>query len=160
VPSLLRLLYRSPLCSAILTALGTLGEHAPLDRMVPFLDSTNFFIRASAVEALRQPGLLERTPVTTFLYATGDTHVEVRDEALKALQEKEPRLAIECCIAALGNRFVYQRSSCLVAFQILQELQPAIVPEIIQEATTSEIWSGSQLDFVHFGEKSLRTCWH
>lgn len=130
VQSLLTFLHNPALCCDVLRTLGKAGENAPLPETMPFLNSTNFLFRASALRALSQPGLLERTSIETFLNAAGDTAVGVRKEALKALKKKDRQLAIECSLLELGNNLFNQ-----VAFQILQEIHPAIIPEIMQEAT-------------------------
>lgn len=131
VQSLLTFLHDPGLCCDVLRTLGKAGENAPLSKIMPFLNSTNFLLRASALRALRQPGLLERTSIETFLNATGDPAVGVRSEVLKALKKKDQQRAIECCLLELGNGLFNQ-----VAFQILQEIHPAIIPEIVQEAIT------------------------
>lgn len=137
VQSLLRFLRNPALCGDVLNALGTAGENAPLPEIVPFLSSTNASLRASALRALRQPGLLERTSIEAFLNITGDAAIDVRNEALKALKEKDQQRAIACCILELGNSLSNQ-----IAFRILQEIHPAIIPEIVQEAT--ELLQGGQ----------------
>jgi len=128
------LLQDTSVCKAVMYVLARHTASAPLDDLLLLFDSTNPSIRSADLRTLRQPGLLERVDGEFFLNATGDADHNVRNEALKALKEKDPTMAIACCLDALSENIPRYEVSGPQAFQLLQEIHPAVIPEIVQEA--------------------------
>jgi HEAT repeat protein len=114
-------------------ALASLGVRAPLAELMAMMDEPAQEVRFAAVRALAQPGLCERVPARIFVEALSECYDEPRQIILQALRNKDPQLAIEHAIAALGDS---DDEFALAAFQLLEELHPALVPEIVQEATS------------------------
>jgi HEAT repeat protein len=117
-------------------ALASLGEQAPLAELMAMLDEPASEVRHAAIEALAQPGLCERVPAQILVDALNDSYYDYdlpKGTILHVLRAKDPQLAIEHSLAALGAE---NSEFALTAFQLLEQLQPELIPEIVQEAAT------------------------
>ncbi len=118
--------------------LAAAGADAPINDLVTLLDDTDYNVQCTAIETLCQPAIARITPVEVFVraleFATvqGHSNAKVHKMALQVLCDKDPHIAIDYCIAALGDS---SSEVALAAFQILQQISPAMIPEIVQEAT-------------------------
>ncbi len=122
-------------CVQAISVLASLGAQAPVADLMVMLDSPMQEVRSAAIQALTRPGLFERVPTEVFVNALGESHYwydeEYHRNVLQVLCNKDLPVAIEHCIAALGDS---NDTLALVAFQLLQQIHPAIIPDIMQEA--------------------------
>jgi HEAT repeat protein len=118
--------------------LAAAGADAPINDLVTLLDDTDYNVQCTAIETLCQPDIARITPVEVFVraleFATveGHSNAKAHKMALQVLCDKDPHIAITHCIAALGDS---NAEIALTAFQTLQKISPATIPEIVQEAT-------------------------
>ena len=123
-------------CRRAIIVLANLGAQAPLSELMAMLDALAPDVRAAAIEGLAQPGLFEQVPTKIFINALGESYGdtynnEERYSVLNTLCQRDLSVAIEHCIAALSDN---NDEFALDAFQLLQQIQPAIIPDIIGEA--------------------------
>ena len=124
---------------SVVEALAAAGADAPINDLIALLDDPDYRVQCAAIEALCQPAIARITPVEVFVRALdttaagGYSNAKVEKMALQALRDKDPHIATAHCIAALGDS---NSEIALTAFEILQQIHPAIIPEIVQEATT------------------------
>ncbi len=124
---------------SVVEALAAAGADAPINDLIALLDDPYYRVQCAVIEALCQPAIARITPVEVFVRALDTTTAEgyydakVQRKVLQVLRDKDPHIAIAHCIAALGDS---NSEIALTAFEILQQIHPAIIPEIVQEATT------------------------
>lgn len=116
--------------------LGALQAETPVEELLRVIQDSNELsqCREAALEVLYQSGCIEHVPLDRLTNLLNDSSGVMESvNALKILADKDSELAINYCITALGDS---KSLLSLTAFQILQKIQPMLIPEIIQEATT------------------------
>ena len=113
----------SPLVrSRAITALGNLGEHAPVEILVKMLLDANSEVRLAAVTALGNLG--EHAPLEPLISALHDEDSDVRSAAVTALGNLGEHAPLEPLISALRDEDSDVRSAAVTALGNLGEHAP------------------------------------